>query len=508
MAEEREMGSRQAIKPQLLKNALFSSGSWGVTVLVNLAAIPVFIRYLGIEGYGIYLLLTGLFGYFGLLDFGLSDGVVKYVAHHRELGNDDLVMHSVNAALLAQAIAGLIGILVLCTFNQRIIHALRVSPSLVHVASTGLYISAAGFLSKMLLNTYNAALKGLQRFDVLAKTTVGFSLATTITVVFVLFAGGRLVEVVVVSALMTTINLITVVFLLFRFIPHYRLSLQFRREHFRALFGFGAYTFMTRIAGALNTYFLQVVIAVILGAGAVAYFAVPLRVTTALEAGMASLIGVIFPFVSTLKARENMESLQKLYASASRYVVALSAPPFLFLILFSQQILRVWVGPLFAEKSWLVLVFLAGNSLLAAWTMVPANTAFGTGNTKVTAAFSMIVTGLNLFFSVVFTIKFGINGTAAAVLLTAVQAPIFIWYVTTRVVRVSAKEYFAQVFGFHIMPAIGFSFLSAGILLSTNAQSRTGLMLALASGTALTVAYYSLLLRFRVVSIGGVGWSG
>src|SRR6266851_1603119 len=493
----------QAVRPQLLRNALFSSGSWGVTGAVNLAAIPVFIRYLGVEGYGIYLLLTGLFGYFGLLDFGLSDGVVKYVAHHSELGNDDSVTHSVNAALLAQVIGGLIGVLVLCTFNQRIIHALRVSPSLVHVASISLYVSAAGFLSKMVLNTYNAALKGLQRFDVLAKTTVGFSLATTITVVFVLFAGGRLLEVVVVTALMTTANLAIVVFLVFACIPGYRLALEFRREHFRALFGFGAYTFITRIAGAANTYFLQVVIAVILGAGAVPYFAAPLRVTTALEAGMASLISVIFPFVSTLKARENMESLQKLYSVASRYVVALSTPPFLFIILFSQQILRVWVGPLFAEKSWLVLVFLAANSLLAVWTMVPANIAFGTGNTKVTAAFSIIVTGLNLLFSVVFTIKFGITGTAAAVLVTAAQAPIFIWYVTTRVVQVLPKEYFARVFGFHIMPAIGFSFLSVGLLLSTQTQSGPELALALTSGVTLTVAYYSLLFKFHVVSIGG-----
>jgi O-antigen/teichoic acid export membrane protein len=497
-----------AVKPQLLKNALFSSGAWGVTVVVNLAAVPVFIRYLGVEGYGIYLLLTGLFGYFGLLDFGLSDGVVKYVAHHKELGNDDAVTHSVNAALLAQVIGGVIGIVVLCTFNQRIIHALRVSPSLVHVASISLYISAAGFFFKMLLNTYNAALKGLQRFDVLAKTTVGFSLATTITVVIVLFAGGRLLEVVLVTALVTTANLAIVVFLVFRFIPQYRISFEFTREHFRDLFGFGAYTFVTRIAGSANTYFLQVVIALILGAGAVAYFAVPLRITTALEAGMASLVGVIFPLVSTFKARENMESLQKLYSSASRYVVALSTPPFLFVISFSQQILRIWVGPAFAEKSWLALVFLASNSLLAAWTMVPANTAFGAGNTKITATFSLIVTGLNLLFSVAFTIKFGITGTAAAVLVTAAQAPIFIWYVTTRVVRVSPREYFTRVFGFHIMPAIGFSFLSAGIVLSTNAQGSAGLVLALALGAGLTVAYYFLILRFRVVSIGGLGWSG
>ena len=492
---------------QLLKNALFSSSAWGATILVNLAAIPLLIRYLGVEGYGIYLLLTGLFGYFGLLDFGLSEGVVKYVAHHIELGNHDSVTESMNAALLVQVIGGLAGIFILCTFNLQIIHALHISPSLVRIASLSLYVSAAGFFFKMLLNTYNAALKGLQRFDVLAKTTVGFSLATTITVVLVLFGGGSLLEVIIVTALMTTANLLTVVFFVFRYIPQYRLDLQFRREPFRELFGFGAYTFLTRLASALNSYFLQVVIAVILGAESVAYFAVPMRVTSGMEAGLASLIGVIFPFVSTLKARGNMESLQKLYSSASAYVVALSTPLYLFIILFSHQILRFWLGPSFADKSWLVLAFLASNSLLASWTMVPANTAFGTGDTKVTATFSSIVVGLSLLFSVIFTIKFGVTGTAVAVLLTAVQAPIFIWYVTSRVVRVSPRKYFARVFAFHIAPAFGFSLLSLGILWATNGRSGYDSLFALAFGAGLIALYYCFLLRFHFVSFNDVGWS-
>ena len=145
--------------------------SWGAIVLVNLAAIPLFVRYLGVEGYGIYLLLTGLFGYFGLLDFGLSDSVVKFVAHHQELGDHKSIAEAVNAALLVQVMGGAVGVSVLCAFNQQIIKALHVSPALARVASLALYVSAAGFFCKMLLNTFNAALRGLQRFDILAKTT-------------------------------------------------------------------------------------------------------------------------------------------------------------------------------------------------------------------------------------------------------------------------------------------------------------------------------------------------
>ena len=497
----------QAVEPHLIRNALFSSSSWCAIVVVNLAAIPLFIRYLGVEGYGIYLLLTGLFGYFGLLDFGLSDSVVKYVAHHLELGDHQSVAESVNAALLVQVIGGVVGVAVLCAFNHQIIRALHVSPTLAHAASIGLYVSAVGFFCKMLLNTYNAALKGLQRFDILAKTTAGYSLATAITAVLVLIAGGGLLEVIIVTALMTVANLATAFFLVSRYIPRYRVALRVRPERFRALFGFGAYTFITRIAGALNTYILQVVIAVILGAGAVPYFAVPLRVTSAMEAGLSSVVAVIFPFVSKLKAQGNMETLQRLYSNASRYVVALGTPPYLFIIIFSRQILRIWLGPVFAEKGWLVLTLLATSSLLATWTMVPANTAFGTGDIKVTAAFSSVVAGLNLLFSVLFTIKMGVTGTAAAVLVTSAQAPVFIWYVTSRVVRVSPRKYFGRVFAFHIVPACGFLLFSLGILWATGVRGGHNALLPLELGTALIALYYYFLLTLGFVSLSELGGS-
>ena len=497
----------QRVEPQLVRNALFNSSSWCVIVLVNLAAIPLFIRYLGVEGYGIYLLLTGLFGYFGLLDFGLSDSVVKYVAHHLELGDHESVVESVNAALLVQVIGGVVGVCVLCAFNPQIIRALHVSPALAHTASTGLYVSAVGFFCKMLLNTYNAALKGLQRFDIFAKTTSGYSLATAVAAVLVLIAGGGLLDVIIATAFMTLANLVTVFFLVFRCIPRYRLAFRVRRERFRALFGFGAYTFITRIAGALNTYILQVVIAVILGASVVPYFAVPMRVTGGMEAGLLSLVGVIFPFVSKLKAQENMESLRRLYSNASRYVVALSTPPYLFIIFFSHPILRIWLGPKFAENGWLVLTLLAASSLLATWTMVPANTAFGTGDIKVTAAFSSVVAGLSLLFSVLFTIKLGVTGTAAAVLVTQAQAPVFIWYVTSRVVRVSPRKYFERVFAFHIVPVLGFCLFSLGILWAIKAQGGHDAVRPLALGAALIALYYYLLLRLRFVSLSEVGSS-
>lgn len=497
----------QELRNRLLRNSLFNSCAWATTALINLVAIPIIIHHLGVEGYGLFVLLTGLFGYFGLLDFGFSDSVIKYVAHYLELGDHDSATRSINVALFVQMIAGGVGVLVLCVFNRQIIRMLHVSPELFHVASISLYVTAVGFFAKMLANTYNAALKGLQRFDVLAKTTTGFSSLTTVSVVSILFAGGKLLSVIIATALLTFASLGVVFVLVHRLVPGYRLSLIASRKDFDALFGFGAYVFISRIPSTLNSYFLQVVVAVILGPAAVTYLAVPMRLTSALETGFNSLLGVIFPHISALSAQGNTLSLKDIYSRASKYTVALSTPVFLFFMLFSRQILAVWLGPEFSGRAWPVLSVLSCASLLAVWAIVPANTIYGTGDTKVAAAFGATVCGLNLLFSVLLTLRYGIFGSGIAVLITALPSPVFIWYVTSRVVKISPAQYYEQVFAPHPVPAIVFSAISLIILSLTNGEASRSSLLALALGAGLSVLYYSLLLKFRFAHLADLRWS-
>src|ERR1035437_2947352 len=122
-------------KIHLRRSSLFNSCAWAISVLINLVAIRIIIPHLGVEGYRLFVLLTGLFGYFGLLDSGFSDGVIKYVAHYLELGDYDSATRYINVALFVQMIAGSVGVLVLCVFNHHIIRLLHVSPELFNVVS-------------------------------------------------------------------------------------------------------------------------------------------------------------------------------------------------------------------------------------------------------------------------------------------------------------------------------------------------------------------------------------
>ena len=101
---------------KVARNALYNSAAWAGSVLIAILVTPYLVRKLGIEGYGVYALLTSLVGYFSLMDLGLGQGVTKYVAEYVARGDHEAVAASVGAALWVQCVLGVLaaGVLVLC----------------------------------------------------------------------------------------------------------------------------------------------------------------------------------------------------------------------------------------------------------------------------------------------------------------------------------------------------------------------------------------------------------
>lgn len=188
-------------KSYLVRNALYSSASWGANVVINLLSVPIFVLNLGAEGYGIYALLTGLVGYFGLLDLGLGQGLIKFVAEHHAKEDEDGIADSVNAAIIVQSVSGGIGFFLLVFYAREILGLLNVSASVMETATSALNFSALGFLLSMASGVYSSALMGLQRFETVSKISITCSTLSTIVSIGVLYIGGKLVDVILVTVI-------------------------------------------------------------------------------------------------------------------------------------------------------------------------------------------------------------------------------------------------------------------------------------------------------------------
>ena len=440
---------------KVVKNAFFNSGGWGLTVLIALVATPYIVNKLTLEGYGIYAILTGLVGYYGLLDLGLGQGVIKFVSQFKAIGDHEAISRSINAALWVQVITGLLGSAALVIFTEPILRFLNVSAVFWDDAKIGLYVSAVGFFFTMISGTLSSVLMGLQRYDITSKVNVTTNGILTLAIVGLLYAGYGLREIIYATGLSTIIVFSIFIAKVKTKLPHWKLSLVFDGKYFRTLFNFSGYMFVSRISSLFSNYVVRFIVSALLGPAAVTYYVVPMKIITAFSGLLSSVTTVLFPFASELGAGDKRERLQSVFINALKYITTIAFPVYLILILFSREILTVWMGSEFAAQASLVMSLLAVAHLLASLTMVPSNVAFGLGYSKTIAIFSMATLLLGIAFVIPFAKFWGIWGVAGGILaVQIIEAPIFILYITTKTLRILVTQVIRNVLLFNVIIAL------------------------------------------------------
>ena len=110
----------------LIRNSLFNTSSWAINAIIIFIATPFYVYKLTIEGYGIYALLTSLVGFYNLLDFGLGQGIIKFVAEYKTKNQLDELGKIIISTLIIQFCIGLVGTFLLIVFSKKIILILNI----------------------------------------------------------------------------------------------------------------------------------------------------------------------------------------------------------------------------------------------------------------------------------------------------------------------------------------------------------------------------------------------
>ena len=94
-------------KPSLVLNSASNYFLLAVNSVIGFLLTPFLISQLGDAGYGIWVLVVSIVGYYGILDIGIRDATIRYVA--RSLGKEDYASlnQTVNTSLVLFTIIGL-----------------------------------------------------------------------------------------------------------------------------------------------------------------------------------------------------------------------------------------------------------------------------------------------------------------------------------------------------------------------------------------------------------------
>jgi len=200
-------------------------------------------------------------------------------------------------------------------------------------------------------------------------------------------------------------------------------QLSFRPRWFgwkeaKPLAKFSGAVFAGHVAGLLNNDTDKVIAGTMLGPTAVAVYQIGYKLYDLTRTLFANSVSVIMPTAAALSARGDQDRLNQMLCQVSSVMVGVMAAVYFPLILYGGEFINLWVGPKFSDSA-KVLVWLSLAILLGAHVRVLGSILWGLGDWKANVYPSMIAAFFNVTFSVLFCLRWGVIGIAAATALVA-----------------------------------------------------------------------------------------
>jgi len=480
----------------LFRNSFFGSSGFIFISLIGLIITPILVANFGVEQYGVYVLIISIVGYYGIFDFGLGQGLIKFISEYNSKGLYQKLNEAINSVFTVQLIIGVVLSSIVFIFAEKIINILNVSSLYYCDSVDALKIASIGFLFTILSSTFSSAIKGLERYGIITVIDSSFNLLLNILILIVVFFKYGIKEAVLVNVIVSFANLLVYAFLFKNHNKYYVFRIGYNSKIIKNFISFSVFIFLSRISSIFSKYVVRFIVSVMLGPTAVTYYVVPSKLTGAIGGVLSSAANAIYPFTSRLKAIGKVNEIKDAFIKASKIFTAISLPLALFIILFSKSILTIWMGEGFAEKSWIVLSIISLSGIIGSFSTLPNFTLLGLGNSKLIGLFSGITIILYLIFIPILTMKFGIIGTASGLLITSISVITLVLYKTTKVIDINVLNFFFIVYKNHLLP-ISFILL---LVIPSFLLIKMTYIEKLIIGIIVIVIYYAYLLKKNILN--------
>jgi O-antigen/teichoic acid export membrane protein len=423
------------------RNAKYNAIGFIFPVAVSLFTTPYIVHKLNTEIYGIYVLAISLMGILSFLDLGFGQGIIKFVSHYEAKKDFKRINDIINTSLLINIAMGLIGGLVIFSFSGFLAEKVfKVKPEQLGFTITSFKIVGLGFVLNLISSTFSNIPRAIQRYDIPVKIQNTVWFLSVMSSVIVLYSGYGLVEMLTFYVIFQFLGLISYFWFSKKLIPDLKLSLKFKKDVFKEIFGFSIYTAINSITGNIVFRVDKMIIAYFLGTSAVTYYQIPFTISQIANGFISSVIQFLFPAVSFFNSSGDKNKLKQIYFKSTRYVIAFSLIVFSGLVLFGKPFLKIWIGKEISEISYPLLVIISFVFFFSSISSVGYYYYNGLGLSKVNMISSFVGAIAYIIFAIVLIPAFNLKGAAFSFIFILLPYPVYI-YILNKVINFSQFDY-------------------------------------------------------------------
>jgi O-antigen/teichoic acid export membrane protein len=408
----------------LKKNIAANYASQIYVTLIGIAFVPVYIKYMGAEAYGLVGFFAMLQAWFNLLDVGLTPTMARETARFHggameALGYRNLV-RALEAFFLVVALVG--GALLYISSDYIAQSWLKANQLPIAEIETSLEIIAIIIALRWLCGLYRGAISGAERLVWLS----GFnSLITTLRFIGVLpvllfigvtptifFSFQLVVAVIEFAALMSF------AYHLFPRLPKgQEISLDWLP--LKPVLKFSLTIAFTSSVWVLVTQTDKLILSRLLSLSDYGYFTLAVLVAGGVLIISGPVGAAIMPRMAKLEAEGNNRALIELYRKSTQFACILALPVAGTLTIFAEQVLWAWTGDIVVAKSAapVMQLYVLGNAVLVIGAF-PFYLQYAKGDLKLHLIGSAIITVLLIPSLIWATINYGAVGAGWAWLVS------------------------------------------------------------------------------------------
>lgn len=466
----------------VLKGSFYNLVGLSFPIIVAFFCIPILLKNLGVEKFGILTLIWAFVSYFGLFDGGVSRALIRFYV---KLKNENKIKELIELTSETLSFLFYFGVAFSILLFLIVILALKLTESQsVHTYSLLLFYVCISIPFILLTSGCRSILEAEDKFLILNFIRLPMGLYTFIAPTLATLYFSQDLEVI---AIILTVGRIAFYYL-HRFIVNKIIEIRrvrlFTFKKIKPLLVDGGWMALSNIVSPLMGFIDRYIIGLLISTAAVAYYVTPMEIVTKIWILPGAITAVLFPLFSS---SNNITNSQKLYEYSLSIVIRLCLPVCLFIFLFSEEILSWWISVEFSVNSHWILAILAIGILINCSAHIPFTLAQSRGLSRSTALIHLVEFPFFVVALFIFTDNYGLQGTVYVWLARIVIDTALMFFIVT---SINLKNIFIISL---LLEVILISFF--GALLKNN-DNFYALFFLMFSYVAFTFVF--LLKRFRV----------
>lgn len=424
----------------VLKNTTYNiiGNAWGVSVVLFLT--PYIVHHIGAERFGIWALVGIISGYFGLLDFGVGQSFVKYIAEFYTKNEYSKISQLVSMGTVLYFVFTVIVTWFASLFIIPIVSIFKIPHNLYGEAIPVFLIGIALFGLSNAFSAFAALQTGLQRMDISNKVSMAMSVPNIAGVILCMEKGYGLTGLMVNNAIIFIVTTIVHIVIAFKLFPELRFDpFSFNKDVLFKMFGFGYKMQIAKISGFVATQTDKILICCFLSVGLVTVYQLGYAIVSYAMIIPGLMVSALMPAFSEIDARGERGRLISAYLQSTKYVTFIAVPIFIFLIVSASQIMDLWMGPGY-EKSAFVMQILAIGWMINAIAQVGASASMAIEKPELMAKSAVITISLNIFLNVILIKSLGFLGAAWGTMLAVNIGTLYFFFELHKKIDVPIRE--------------------------------------------------------------------